>query len=102
MAGAVAITKPAEGCRAALPARLHSGEADVIIAFLPDSPGNLSARFVATAHPLLAAPSGGLDVARLRTLRFVSYSAQLPYYGYQMKALEMMMKMEAVPARSGR
>lgn len=71
-------------------ARLHSGKTDVIIDFLPDVPSNLSTRVVSTAYPFLVGPSGNLDVARLRTLPFVSYSPRLPHYGYQMKALELM------------
>ena len=72
------------------PARVHSGKTDVLIDFLPDEPSNLSSRVVSAAHPFLVAPCGSLDVARLRTLPFVSYSPRLPHYGYQLKALERM------------
>ena len=71
-------------------ARLHSGETDVVIDFLPDVPSKISTRVVSAAYPFLVAPSGRLDVARLRTLPFVSYSPRLPHYGYQLRALELM------------
>ena len=44
----------------------------------------------AATYPFLVAPPGRLDVARLRTLPFISYSPHLSHYGYQMKALELM------------
>ncbi len=75
--------------RIANTARLHTGETDVIIDFLPSVPNNVSARVAATAYPFLVAPSGSLGVARLRTLPFVSYSPHLPHYGYQLRALEL-------------
>lgn len=86
----VALTEVA----AADPRALLTGEADVVVDWLPELPDGVEAREVATVHAFVAAPSSGpyavdgkVPLSRLAKTPFIAYHGDRTLRGLQEQAL---------------